>query len=224
MKKPNYSDRQYRMLNDVNVTPESNLVTRILTTQRHTLCECNNMQRLRYENEYYARRSKITEADVSLSDKNTHDLHNILSNIMLYVELSLEICSDDRHYKLTDFLLQSYFACESGMELLMQILSLSQADTRHAMAIDPLPTVEETVKILESTFPVSLPIHFDSSLPVIPRVAISDVHLQLLIMNLCGVCREALHGQGVITLRLKHPTNLDFNRASSKEKSFSELK
>ncbi|HEC18391.1 MAG TPA: PAS domain S-box protein [Gammaproteobacteria bacterium] len=144
-----------------------------------------------------------------------HDFNNILASINGYTDLALTRCVGEGQEKLQEYLGQVYKAGERARDLIQQMMVYSRSGGSKMSALDPRPTIRETVKLLQSTLPAS--IHLDFTAPADDEsltINMEPVQMQQVVMNLCVNARDAMHGQGRLDLRLEVEPQVAFDCAS----------
>jgi PAS domain S-box-containing protein len=143
------------------------------------------------------------EALGQLTGGIAHDFNNMLGIIMGYTELSLEITSSRGDEKIPSFLKQVMTASNKAKDLIASMMLFSRTDDDSAQTVNISPLVKEDVKMLRSIIPTSIEIktQIDQDLP---DVSIEPVKLQQLIMNLCVNARDAMDGQGLLSINLSY--------------------
>ncbi len=174
----------------------------------HDISEQKRLEQDQHKMEQRIQRAQKMEAVGQLTAGIAHDFNNILTSVMGYTELAQSRCNNEEQDKLAGYLQQVYQASERGRDLVLQMLSFSRKGRVNAMPIDPLPLVDETIKMLRSTLPASIDISIDVPSDGIPDISISEVQLQQVIMNICLNARDAMHDKGLIALQLRiHPSH-----------------
>jgi two-component system, cell cycle sensor histidine kinase and response regulator CckA len=144
-------------------------------------------------------KSQKMEAIGQLAGGIAHDFNNILGTVLGFTELAQNRFGgmDD---KLTEYLRQIEIAGVRARDLIRQLLIFSRGERVGTVATVTLsPLVKEFVKMLMPMLPAMIEIKTD--LPeVSPSVKMEPVHVQQLLMNLCINARDAIDGQGMITI------------------------
>lgn len=153
--------------------------------------------------EKQVRQSQKMEAIGQLTAGIAHDFNNILASINGYTDLALTRCVGEGQEKLEEYLGQVYKAGERARDLVQQMMDYSRGSTAEVMALDPRPIIEETVKLLRSTLPASIHLSFECPTDDNVIISMEPVQLQQMIMNLCVNARDAMQGNGQLTLRLE---------------------
>lgn len=138
----------------------------------------------------------------------SHDFNNMLGIIMGYTDLSRDKLNPNSDSKIIGYLDQVILASDRAKELISSMMIFSRTGENTNEVIDISPLVKQDIKMLRSIIPSSIEMvsHIDDDLP---PVLIEPVKLQQLIMNLCVNARDAMFGQGTlsISLSLKNKTN-----------------
>ncbi len=127
-----------------------------------------------------------------------HDFNNILGGILGYASLvKLKLRKDDPHYKYIDTIEKS---AVRGADLTNQLLVFARKKEGKTKHIDLNRTVEDTIKIIRSTFPKTIEIEkrlSENSLTVLG----DETQMHQIVMNLCVNARDAINEKGIITLK-----------------------
>lgn len=132
-----------------------------------------------------------------------HDFNNMLSVILGYAELSMKrITSTEPIYK---DLQAIYTAGRRSADIIRQLLAFARKQTIVPRVLDLNDTVEGMLKMLRRL------LGEDIDLAWLPEAALWPVHLDpsqvdQLLVNLCVNARDAIAGQGKITIETKRTT------------------
>ena len=154
------------------------------------------------------RQSRKLEVIGELTGGVAHSLNNILVPIISYADLAGQSQTLSRE-NLQDYLDRISEAAVRGKELIARLMTVSHGgSSQKAAAQDLAPLVEETVKLLHSTFPpgITIATRFQSD---VPKVVIDPTHLNQILMNLCLNARDELGDQGEITIDLRFSSGVD---------------
>ncbi|MEJ2590204.1 MAG: PAS domain S-box protein [Candidatus Thiodiazotropha sp.] len=153
-------------------------------------------------------RAQKMEAVGQLTGGIAHDFNNILGSVLGFAELAQDRFGHLDN-KLSDYLHQIEAAGIRARDLIRQLLIFSRGEHVGAVAAISLsPLVKEFVKMLVPILPATVEIR--TELPeVSPSVKVDPVHVQQLLMNLCINARDAISGQGVITISLSRRSMRD---------------
>ncbi len=178
-------------------------------------------QRLRFEQEREAlemqlRQSQKLEAIGTLASGIAHDFNNILSSIMGFSELSLDMV--EKGSDLEDNLLEIHAGGERAKDLVKQILTFARrTPEQKAKPIRVGPIAEEVTTFLRSSLPKSVELSCHVECDSLVLADPSQVHQVL--MNLCANASQAMEKEGgELTLHVSG-VNLD----ESYNKVFPEL-
>ena len=155
---------------------------------------------LRTQNEL--QQAQKMEAIGQLTGGIAHDFNNILTSIMGYTELALDLYTDDSNPELAVYLNEVSLAGERARDLIAQMLTFSRATVTNSKSISLEPVVNEVIKLLQSTFPSSIQIHTDIDSSV-SNIRIASTQLHQMVMNLCINSRDASEGEGIIDIKIR---------------------
>ncbi len=189
------------LLLDNNGKPEGlSAIVHDITERRRTEEEQEKLQAQLYH-------AQKMESVGRLAGGVAHDFNNMLSVILGYAELSLKkIAPSDPLYQ---DLQAIYSAGRRSADITRQLLAFARKQTIAPRALDLNDTVEGMLKMLRRI------IGEDIDLAWLPEVGLWPVHLDpsqmdQLLANLCVNARDAISGQGKITIETKKVT---FDRA-----------
>ena len=146
-----------------------------------------------------------------------HDFNNTLASILGYASLAGERRAVRDDVKLVTYLEAIRQSGERARELVAKMLAFSRSEPREVVtptAIQPL--VAEAVKLLKAIIPSSIPIVTVSE-DALPAVLVDGVDLHQAIVNLAVNARDAMSGQGQITIAVRAPRQVKGQCASCRE-------
>jgi PAS domain S-box-containing protein len=153
-------------------------------------------------------RAQRMESIGTLAGGIAHDLNNILSPILMAVEM-LQLKHQDESSQ--EYLKMLQTSAERGASMINQVLSFARGVQGERIALQPKHLIKDIVKILSDTLPKSISIKFD--IPAGLWLTSADAtQIHQVLMNLCVNARDAMPGGGVLTLRAENIT-LDDNYA-----------
>ncbi len=152
--------------------------------------------------------SQKMEALGQLTGGIAHDFNNILGIILGYTELALNRCVHDGQDKLAGYLRHVEKAGGRAKELVAQMLTFSRSEAREDKPLQLQPLVEEDLKMLRSTLPAGIEIQTEIE-EGLPDVLMDQTQLNQLLMNLCTNARDAMEGQGTLTILLGWAREMD---------------
>jgi two-component system cell cycle sensor histidine kinase/response regulator CckA len=153
-------------------------------------------------------RAQRMESIGTLAGGIAHDLNNVLSPIMMAIDMLKLKATDDDSKKWLEVLATN---AERGGNMVHQVLSFARGVEGERVALQPKHLIKEIIKILRETLPKSVEIGYDlpNDLWIISADA-TQIHQVL--MNLCVNARDAMPDGGSISIRAEN-TILDENYA-----------
>jgi PAS domain S-box-containing protein len=154
-------------------------------------------KRLKYEEERKAlethlRQAQKMEAIGTLSSGIAHDFNNILTSIIGYSELSLQIVEKDS--KLEGFLQEIYAAGNRAKDMVKQILTFSRQGDENFKPVQIDLIVKEVAKFLRSSVPSTIAISHNVDGECLVFADPTQIHQVL--MNLCTNSAHAMGKSG----------------------------
>lgn len=153
-------------------------------------------------------RAQRMESIGTLAGGIAHDLNNILSPILMGIDMLQVRLTDDASRQYLKMLQQS---AERGASMIQQVLSFARGVQGEHITVQPKHLIKEIVKILTDTLPKSISIKFD-----IPQglwvVSADPTQVHQVLMNLCVNARDAMQAGGLLSIRAENVT-LDENYA-----------
>jgi len=143
-----------------------------------------------------------------LSGGIAHDFNNILGIVLGYTELAMDCTTAADREKLTDYLTKVERAGHRAKELVDQLLAFSRSDFNQEKSLQLLPLISEEIKMFRSMMPSSIEMVTELA-DGLPDVIVNSVQLHQVLMNLCINARDAMNGNGTLTISLKATTGID---------------
>lgn len=145
-------------------------------------------------------RAQRMESIGTLAGGIAHDLNNVLSPILMAIDMLQLRCTDEASRKWFEVLRAN---TERGGNMVRQVLSFARGVEGERVALQPKHLIKEIVKILRETLPKSIEITFKvpDDLWIISADA-TQVHQVL--MNLCVNARDAMPEGGSISIRAEN--------------------
>jgi len=153
-------------------------------------------------------RAQRMESIGTLAGGIAHDLNNILSPILMAVQMLRYKVEDDAAHQWLEILQAN---AERGADMVRQVLSFARGVEGERVTLQPKHLVKEVVKILKDTLPKSIEIRFDVSADLW-TISADATQIHQVLMNLCVNARDAMPGGGELTVRAENVT-LDDNFA-----------
>ncbi|HEX7331165.1 MAG TPA: PAS domain S-box protein [Pyrinomonadaceae bacterium] len=145
-------------------------------------------------------RAQRMESIGTLAGGIAHDLNNVLSPILMAVDMLQLKATDEPSRKWLDVLRTN---AERGGNMVRQVLSFARGVEGERVTLQPKHLIKEIVKILRETLPKSIEINFQipSDLWIISADA-TQIHQVL--MNLCVNARDAMPEGGSISIKAEN--------------------
>jgi len=175
--------------------------------------DTNIMERKKLEAQFL--RAQRMESVGTLASGIAHDLNNILSPIMMVLQLLRKKLTDENSRELLDMLDMS---AQRGADLIRQVLSFARGPEGSRTILQLRYIISEIERILRETFPRSIEIDTD-----IPKdlwaISGDPTQLHQVFMNLCVNARDAISSSGRLSISAENifmdeegtRTNIDAN-------------
>jgi PAS domain S-box-containing protein len=141
-------------------------------------------------------RAQRMESIGTLAGGIAHDLNNVLSPILMAVDMLQLKTTDEASRKWLDVLRTN---TERGGNMVRQVLSFARGVEGERVALQPKHLIKEIVKILRETLPKSIEINFQ-----IPKdlwiISADATQIHQVLMNLCVNARDAMPEGGSISI------------------------
>jgi len=145
-------------------------------------------------------RAQRMESIGTLAGGIAHDLNNVLSPILMAIDMLQLRVADENSKKWFEVLRAN---AERGASMVRQVLSFARGVEGERVALQPKHLIKEIVKILRETLPKSIEINFQvpNDLWIISADA-TQIHQVL--MNLCVNARDAMPEGGSISIKAEN--------------------
>jgi len=145
-------------------------------------------------------RAQRMESIGTLAGGIAHDLNNVLSPILMAIDMLQLKATDESTKKWLEVLRSN---AERGGDMVRQVLSFARGVEGERVALQPKHLIKEIVKILRETFPKSIEInyHLPDDLWIISADA---TQMHQVLMNLCVNARDAMPEGGSISIRAEN--------------------
>lgn len=145
-------------------------------------------------------RAQRMESIGTLAGGIAHDLNNVLSPILMAIDMLQLKTTDEASKKWLDVLRGN---AERGGDMVRQVLSFARGVEGERVALQPKHLIKEIVKILRETLPKSLEISFQ--LPDDLWIISADAtQIHQVLMNLCVNARDAMLEGGSISIKAEN--------------------
>ena len=152
------------------------------------------------ELEQRMRQAQKMEAIGTLAGGIAHDFNNILMPVLGYAELCQMMLPEGSEIKA--YVGEIEAAARRARDLVQQILTFSRQAPREHLAIDIVPIVKETFKLLRAVVPATISIEQDIRCGL-ARIMGDPVEIHQVLMNLCVNAQHAMPDGGVMTLGIR---------------------
>ncbi|MGE0482601.1 MAG: PAS domain-containing protein [Gammaproteobacteria bacterium] len=142
------------------------------------------------------------EAIGQLTGGIAHDFNNILAGILGYGDLALKRFGDTMPERLASYLHEMQAGGRRARDLVRHLLAFSRAEPAELQPVALGTVTEQTIDMLRPTLPASLTIDFTVAAHL-PPVMADPVQSQQVVMNLCINARDALNGEGHVTISME---------------------
>jgi PAS domain S-box-containing protein len=147
-------------------------------------------------------RAQRMESIGTLAGGIAHDLNNVLSPILMAIDMLQLKATDESSRKWFDVLRAN---AERGGNMVRQVLSFARGVEGERVALQPKHLIKEIVKILRETLPKSIEINFH-----VPNdlwmISADATQMHQVLMNLCVNARDAMPEGGSISMRAENVT------------------
>src|ERR1043166_9212141 len=145
-------------------------------------------------------RAQRMESIGTLAGGIAHDLNNVLSPILMAIDMLQLKTTDESSRKWLDVLRSN---AERGGNMVRQALSFARGVEGERVALQPKHLIKEIVKILRETLPKSIEINF--KIPDDLWIISADAtQMHQVLMNLCVNARDAMPEGGSISVRAEN--------------------
>lgn len=145
-------------------------------------------------------RAQRMESIGTLAGGIAHDLNNVLSPILMAIDMLQLKATDEGSKKWLDVLRTN---AERGGNMVRQVLSFARGVEGERVALQPKHLIKEIVKILRETLPKSIEISFQ-----IPNdlwiISADATQMHQVLMNLCVNARDAMAEGGSISIKAEN--------------------
>lgn len=147
-------------------------------------------------------RAQRLESVGTLASGIAHDLNNILSPIIMGLELLAEEARGTENASLLGMMRES---AQRGKETVHQLLTFARGAESQKGAVQPRHMLKEIARLLQQTFPKNIQIYTDYS-DQLATVLADPSQLHQVLMNLCVNARDAMPEGGVLFLTAENQT------------------
>ncbi len=145
-------------------------------------------------------RAQRMESIGTLAGGIAHDLNNVLSPILMAIDMLQLKTTDETSKKWFDVLRAN---AERGGNMVRQVLSFARGVEGERVALQPKHLIKEIVKILRETLPKSIQINFQI-LDDLWVISADATQMHQVLMNLCVNARDAMPEGGSISIKAEN--------------------
>ncbi|KPQ44324.1 MAG: sensory transduction histidine kinase [Candidatus Methanoperedens nitroreducens] len=145
-------------------------------------------------------RAQRMESVGTLAGGIAHDINNVLTPIMLSLELLKEKFTDNKSQQLIDILDRS---AKRGASLIKQVQSFARGVEGERMPLQTAHLISEIRQIAQETFPRSIEIMTDIQKDLW-TISGDATQLHQVLMNLCVNARDAMPDGGILTISARN--------------------
>ena len=164
-------------------------------------------ERKRLEQQFL--RAQRLESIGTLAGGIAHDLNNVLSPIMLSIDLLRMTCGDDRAQ---DILSTIGTSARRGADMVKQILSFARGVDGERSMVSVAEIVKDMQNLVQDTFPKNIRFHADVEAATLQFLG-DHTQVHQVLLNLCVNARDAMPAGGTLTVSARTAI-IDANYAS----------
>lgn len=162
------------------------------------LITCNDITEKKQLESQYLHAQRL-ESVGTLASGVAHDLNNILTPIVMGVELLAPAARDEESRGTLDMIQAS---AQRGIDTVRQLLTFARGGQSRRGPLQPRQLLEEITGLLRQTFPKSIQVC--SECRGQPQAVLADAsQIHQVLMNLCVNARDAMPGGGVLFLAVE---------------------
>ena len=168
--------------------------------QPHSILVINTdvTEKKRMESQFL--RAQRMESIGTLAGGIAHDLNNVLSPIVMAIDMLQLKTTDEASRKWLDVLRTN---AERGGNMVRQVLSFARGVEGERVTLQPKHLIKEIVKILRETLPKSIEMNFE-----LPKdlwlISADATQMHQVLMNLCVNARDAMPEGGSISIKAEN--------------------
>lgn len=158
--------------------------------------------------EQHLLRAQRLESIGTLAGGIAHDLNNILSPIMMSVEMLRLSEADDETKRWLDIIREN---TERGADLIKQVLTFARGMSGERVTVQIKHLVKDLIRVLKETLPKSIDVKFDIE-PELWTISADPTQIHQVMMNVCINARDSMPSGGTLSIVAKNVT-IDENYA-----------
>ncbi len=153
-------------------------------------------------------RAQRMESIGTLAGGIAHDLNNILSPILMSVEMVRPNDIDERSKQWLDMIREN---AERGADLVKQVLTFARGMSGDRIPVQLRHIIKDLVRVLKETLPKTIEVRFDIS-NELWTISADPTQMHQVLMNICINARDAMPVGGTLTINAKN-IHIDENYA-----------
>jgi len=153
-------------------------------------------------------RAQRMESIGTLAGGIAHDMNNILSPILMAVDMFESESADERSLRWLSMIREN---AARGAELIKQVLTFARGMAGERITVQIKHIIKDLVAVLKETFPKSISMKFDVE-PDLWTISADPTQIHQILMNLCINARDAMSQGGTLSLSARN-IHLDENYA-----------
>lgn len=153
-------------------------------------------------------RAQRMESIGTLAGGIAHDLNNILSPIMMAIDMLRMASKDEQSAKWLKIMKEN---AERGAELVRQVLTFARGMSGDRIPVQLKHIIKDLVGVLTQTMPKSVTVNYDVD-PELWMISADPTQVHQILMNVCINARDAMPSGGNITIEARN-VSIDENYA-----------
>lgn len=154
-------------------------------------------------------RAQRMESIGTLAGGIAHDLNNILSPILMAIDM-LHLGASDEETK--RWLVLARENAERGAAMIKQVLSFARGVEGERVSVQLKHIVKDLVKVLNETLPKSIAVKYEIE-PELELISADPTQIHQVLMNLSINARDAMQGGGTLTIKA---TNISLDETAAR--------
>ncbi len=152
------------------------------------------------QSEEHLLRAQRMESIGTLAGGIAHDLNNILSPIMMAVDMMMLNDPNDEAIRWLGMIKEN---TERGADLVKQVLTFARGMSGERMPVRLKHIIKELVSVLKETLPKSIDVKFDID-PELWTISADPTQVHQVLMNICINARDAMETGGTLKIAAKN--------------------
>ena len=152
------------------------------------------------QSEEHLLRAQRMESIGTLAGGIAHDLNNILSPIMMAVDMMMLNDPNDEAIRWLGMIKEN---TERGADLVKQVLTFARGMSGERMPVRLKHIIKELVSVMKETLPKSIDVKFDID-PELWTISADPTQVHQVLMNICINARDAMETGGTLKIAAKN--------------------